>query len=143
MSDSPGEEPEKKIIVDEDWKSRVQAEKEALQRQEDEQPPPEEPASAEHAEQAAADAPLPPPSLEVLAGSLAMQAMVALGLVSDPAGGKPPVRLNQAKHFVDTIAMLEEKTEGNRTPEESAMLSHLLHELRMACVSVQGRQADA
>jgi len=142
MTDSPGDEPEKKIIIDEDWKSRVQAEKEALQRKKDEETPAEEPAPAKQADQAEADVPLPPASLEVLAGSLAMQAMVALGLVSDPAGGSPPVRLNQAKHFVDTIAMLEEKTEGNRTPEETAMLSHLLHELRMAYVAVQRRQAD-
>jgi len=139
MTDPPGDEPEKKIIVDEDWKSRVQAEKEALQRQKDEEPPEEQPASPEQAEP---DVPLPPASLEVLAGSLAMQATIAMGLMSDPSGGKPQVRLNQAKHFVDTIAMLEEKTEGNRTPEETAMLSHLLHELRMAYVAVEGRQAD-
>ena len=77
MTDPPGDEPEKKIIVDEDWKSRVQAEKEALQRQKDQETPPEEPASAAQAEQQEADVPLPPASLEVLAGSLAMQAMIA------------------------------------------------------------------
>ena len=71
-----------------------------------------------------------------------MQAMIAMGLMSDPAGGKPEVHLDQAKHFVDTIAMLEEKTEGNRTPEETALLSNLLHELRMAYLAVQQRQAD-
>lgn len=38
--------------------------------------------------------------------------------------------------------MLEEKIQGNRTPEETAMLSHLLHELRMAYVALQERQAD-
>ncbi len=139
MTDPPNDEPEKKIIVDEDWKSRVRAEKEALQRKKDEQHQEEEPASAEQAEP---DVPLPPASLEVLAGSLAVQAMIAMGLTSDPAGGKPEARLNQAKHFVDTIAMLEEKTEGNRTPEETAMLSNLLHELRMAYLAVQQRQAD-
>ncbi len=142
MTDPPGDEPEKKIIVDEDWKSRVQAEKEALQRQKDQETPPEEPASAAQAEQQEADVPLPPASLEVLAGSLAMQAMIAMGLMRVPEGGKPEVHLDQAKHFVDTIAMLEEKTEGNRTAEETAMLSNLLHELRMAYVAVQRRQAD-
>jgi len=138
MTDPPGDEPEKKIIVDEDWKSQVQAEKEALERKQQQQQD-EEPASAAQPEP---DVPLPSASLEVLAGSLAMQAMIAMGLMPDPAGGKPQVRLNQAKHFVDTIAMLEEKTEGNRTPEETAMLSNLLHELRMAYLAVQGRQAD-
>ena len=140
MTDPPHDEPEKKIIVDEDWKSQVQAEKEALERRKQEQrQQDEEPASAAQAEP---DVPLPPPSLEMLAGSLAMQAMIAMGLMRVPAGGEPEVHLDQAKHFVDTIAMLEEKTEGNRTPEETAMLSNLLHELRMAYLAVQHGQAD-
>ncbi|HUT94582.1 MAG TPA: DUF1844 domain-containing protein [Thermoguttaceae bacterium] len=139
MTDPPHDEPEKKIIVDEDWKSRVQAEKEALERKQQQRQQDEEPASAAQAEP---DASLPPASLEVLAGSLAMQAMIAMGLMRVPEGGKPEVHLDQAKHFVDTIAMLEEKTEGNRTPEETVILSNLLHELRMAYLAVQQRQAD-
>ena len=140
MTDPPHDEPEEKVLVDEDWKSQVQAEKEALERKQQQQrQQDEEPASAAQAEP---EPPLPPASLEVLAGSLAMQAMIAMGLMSDPAGGKPEVHLDQAKHFVDTIAMLEEKTEGNRTPEETATLSNLLHELRMAYLAVQRRQAD-
>ena len=137
MSDDPNHQPDKKIIIDEDWKSRVQAEKEELeekQRQQDKSP---------SAGQGEPDAPLPTPSLEVLAGSLGMQAMVAMGLLPNPVSGKPEVRLNQAKHFIDTIALLEEKTEGNRTPEETAVISDLLHELRMGYVAVQNRQAES
>ena len=137
MTDNPNDQPDKKIIIDEDWKSRVQAEKEELeekQRQQDKSP---------SAGQGEPDAPLPTPSLEVLAGSLGMQAMVAMGLLPNPVSGKPEVRLNQAKHFIDTIALLEEKTEGNRTPEETAVISDLLHELRMGYVAVQNRQAES
>ena len=137
MTDNPNEQPEEKIIIDEDWKSRVQAEKEELEEKQRQE---EKSASDGQAEP---DAPLPPPSLEVLAGSLGMQAMVAMGLLPNPLSGKPEVRLNQAKHFIDTIAMLEEKTEGNRTPEETAVTSDLLHELRMGYVAVQKKQAES
>ena len=137
MTDNPNDQPDKKIIIDEDWKSRVQAEKEELEEKQRQQ---ERPASAGQAEP---DVPLPPPSLEVLAGSLGMQAMVAMGLLPNPVSGKPEVRLNQAKHFIDTIAMLKEKTEGNRTPEETAVISDLLHELRMGYVAVQKKQAES
>ena len=136
MSENPDETP-KKIIIDEDWKSQVQAEKEELERKRHEQ---EASASADRAEP---DAPLLPPSLEVLASSLGMQAMMAMGLVPDPVSGKPEVHLNQAKHLIDTLAMLEEKTEGNRTPEETAVLSHLLHELRMGYLAVRQEQAGS
>jgi hypothetical protein len=77
---------------------------------------------------------LPPPSLAFLITTLGTQAMVALGEVPNPITGKMERLPNQAKHFIDTLAMLEEKTAGNRTPEESALLSSLLHQLRMAYV---------
>jgi hypothetical protein len=39
--------------------------------------------------------------------------------------------------------MLEEKTQGNRTPEEISLLSRLLHELRMTYVAVQSGAAGS
>jgi hypothetical protein len=51
--------------------------------------------------------------------------------------GKPVVRLGLARHFVDMLAVLEEKTKGNLSPEEEQMLSGTIHHLRMAFVSVQ------
>jgi hypothetical protein len=78
---------------------------------------------------------LPPPSLAFLITTLGTQAMVALGEVPNPITGKMERLPNQAKHFIDTLAMLEEKTAGNRTPEESALLTSLLHQLRMAYVT--------
>jgi hypothetical protein len=144
MSDEANEKPEKKIIIDEDWKSQVEAEKEELERKQQEQEA-SKPATETEAAAAAADAdvPLPPPSLEFLASSLGMQAMIAMGLMPSPLTGKPAVHLGQAKHFIDTIAMLEEKTEGNRTPEETAALGNLLHELRMGFLAVQQREAES
>jgi hypothetical protein len=129
MSDEP-EGAEKKIVVDEDWKSQVEAEKEAVRHE-------EQPARARPA------APLPPPDLTVLASSLYLQAMVALGLLPSPGSDQPEVHLDHARHTVDTLQMLQEKTEGNRTPEESREIEKMLHELRLAYVEVQQKQPKA
>jgi hypothetical protein len=122
------QDPEKKIIVDEDWKSQVQREREAALK-----PSGAEPA---HAARAAPAAELPPANLTYLASSLALQATMSLGLVPDPVSGKPEKNLPQAKHFIDTLEVLQQKTEGNRTPEESEDLEVMLYQLRMAYVQV-------
>jgi len=128
----PATDPqEKKIIIDEDWKSQVEAEKEAMKREQESAPS----SQAEAAGQAAG--PLPPPSLALLATSVATQAMVSLGLVPHPISGKTEVQLDQAKHSIDLLEVLQQKTEGNRTAEETAMLDHLLHELRMGYVAIR------
>lgn len=126
MSDQSNGGNEKKIIIDEDWKSKVDAEREEQQKQpaEPETPPQAEP-------------PLPPATLDFLISSLAMQAMVALGVMVNPITEKAEAHLDQAKHFIDTVDMLREKTEGNRTPEETAMIDNLLHELRMTFLAIQ------
>jgi hypothetical protein len=125
----PQPKPAPKIIVDEDWKAQVQAEKQQHARQRQ----PKEAGTS----QGGADAPLPPPSLALLATTLGMQAMAALGLLPDPAIGKAETRLEQARHFIDLLGVLQQKTEGNRTPEESRILEDLLHELRMGYVAVR------
>lgn len=135
MSDEPKPE-EKKIIVDEDWKSRVEAEKESLRRAEQ--------TAAKTAAEGAADtaageqpAPLPPPTLSVLISSLYLQGMIALGLLPNPVTDKAEANFDQARHTIDMLAMLQQKTEGNRTSEESDELERVLHELRMAFVSLK------
>jgi hypothetical protein len=133
MSDPDSEPQEKKVIVDEDWKAQVQAEKEALKKKQE--APPQD-ASGDAAERET-PLPLPPATLEVLVTSLATQAMMAMGFMPHPVSGKTEVQLDSAKHFIDTLGMLEEKTEGNRTPEESTLLDRLLHELRLGYVSAR------
>ena len=130
MSDQP---QEKEIIIDEDWKSQVQAEKEGAK-----QPGGEKPAAAddEAADSSPRDFPLPPASLEILIGSLTTQAMVSLGILPNPVTNKRDRLPNQAKHLIDLLAVLQAKTDGNRTAEESEMLDNTLHQLRMAYVSV-------
>jgi hypothetical protein len=132
---TPSEEPQAKpkLYVDEDWKSQVQAEKEALDRQ------------VHHPEQAPASQPpagaLPPATLAVLLTTLATQTLVALGQIPHPVSNKPEVHLDEAKHVIDTMEMLEAKTAGNRTAEETQLLDNLLHELRLGFVEIQKRLA--
>jgi hypothetical protein len=141
-SDTPAEKP--KIIIDEDWKSRVQAEKEALDRQKAAQQPTTSTESSRPAPQPTppSDAPrgeLPPATLPVLLTTLATQALVALGQIANPGADTAEVRLDEAKHFIDMLEMLERKTAGNRSPDESRLLDNLLHELRLTFVAVAKR----
>ena len=73
---------------------------------------------------------LPPPSFELLIHTYASQALVAFGHVPNPIDGKKEVRLDLAHHAIDMLSVLEEKTKGNLTPNEAALLERVLHELR-------------
>lgn len=129
MAEQP-ENAEKKIVIDEDWKSQVQAERER-QKHAEEQPPLDEPTIVPPE----SDRPLPKPDLSFLVSTLALQASAALGHIEDPMTRKAEVRLNRARHFIDAIEMLFEKTVGNRTEPETKAFEHLLHDLRMAYVA--------
>jgi hypothetical protein len=123
---------EKKIIIDEDWKAQVQAEKEAAAKAQ------AAGKSNETGGTAAAelrDVPMPPASLELLLSTLATEALVALGEVAHPADGKVHVHPNQAKYLIDTIDVLRQKTKGNLTPVEEQTVESLLHQLRMIFVT--------
>jgi hypothetical protein len=135
MSNTSDHPEEGRVFVDEDWKAQAQAEKEALQRAQEAK----QAESAESSRSRGPAGPLPPPSLELLASTLAMQAMVSMGLVPHPASGKAEFRAEEATHLIDMIQMLRDKTEGNRTAEETAAFDHLLHELRLGYVAVQER----
>ena len=129
MPDEP-KNPEKKLIIDEDWKSQVEAEKEAArQTVEAEKPAQVGPAPG-------ARGPLPPPDLTFLVSTLYLQGAMSLGLLPNPVTNKADVQLDQAKHSIDLLTMLQQKTEGNRTPQESDELEAALHELRMTYVQV-------
>ncbi len=124
------ENPEKKIIVDEDWKTQVQREREAARK--------DPSAEATQTTGASPKVEFPPANLTYLASSLAFQATMCLGLMPDPVSGKPEKNVPQAKHLIDMLDVLQQKTEGNRTPEESEDIEAMLHQLRMAYVQVIG-----
>lgn len=180
-----------RIIVDEDWKARVQAEKEAVAAAQQTQPGrPAEPAgqgepadaateAAPSSDAPAPDAPapdaaaesaatesvpparpqpagdsskadrqqplnVPPASFSVLVSTLAAQAMAALesslsGPNDSQTAQQQAVQPALARHFIDTLGILESKTQGNLTDEEKLLLSNVLHELRMLFVTVQSK----
>jgi hypothetical protein len=60
------------------------------------------------------------------------QALLALGRHPNPPPGAPPVNLNLGKAYIDQLGMIREKTQGNLTAEEQAVLSSTLRNLQMA-----------
>ena len=66
--------------------------------------------------------------------SLSTSALFHLGEISDPATGEKKKDLVLAKHAIDTLAMLEEKTAGNLNEDDKAMLSNILYDLKMRYV---------
>jgi len=71
-----------------------------------------------------------------IVSSLATTAYSALGLLSDPAAGPRHRDLAIARQMIDWLAVLEQKTRGNLSFEESDLLSRVLYELRLAYVEV-------
>ena len=118
-----GEQP--KIIVDSDWKAEAQKEKERLVEAE----------QATEAENAGGEGGLPNADFRGLVGSMATQAMMYLGAFPDEQG-RAIFAPEYARHYIDLLAVLEEKTKGNLTEEESKELTGVVHELRVRFVQI-------
>jgi len=128
---APGGEPpnQPRIHVDSDWKREAQAEKERLAHEiEDAQ------ASAGAPGGRRDDGALPPPTFATLVQMLATQTAIFLSDQVDPRSGRPLRHLGLAKHHIDLLRMLEEKTRGHLEDEEKRLLEALLHDLLMAYV---------
>jgi hypothetical protein len=80
-----------------------------------------------------------PPNLEVtfegLVASLYMQAMMQMGMIREE-NTPPRPDIVGARHTIDTLALLEEKTRGNLSEREKQMLQNALFELRMAFLEI-------
>src|ERR1700694_5262446 len=59
-----------------------------------------------------------------------------LGQIPNPQTGQGEVNLELAKMFIDQLGMIQEKTRGNLTNEESTVLRNTLSNLQMAFVEV-------
>jgi len=132
MTEPNSDETRLEIQSDEDWKERVKAEDAKLDSERSstaETPAPE----AEDAADVDPDK-LPPADFEMLVQMFSTQAMVAIGLLPDPQTGKNTPRPNLARHFIDLLGILADKTRGNLTGAEDKLLTSSLHYLRMAFV---------
>ncbi len=77
--------------------------------------------------------PMPPASFEFLVISLRWQAEMQLGMYG-PAEGDRRQDLDGARHSIDLLGVLQEKTKGNLTWEEQRLLENSLTELRFRFV---------
>lgn len=74
--------------------------------------------------------PLPEVNFTSLIFSLSSSALFHFGEIEDPRTHEKKKDLPLAKHAIDTIAMLKEKTEGNLTEEEQKFIESILTDLK-------------
>lgn len=87
--------------------------------------------------------PLPPASFAFIILSLRAQAEMQLGLMRFDEEDKSEPNLPLARHTIDTMAVLQEKTKGNLTLEEQRLLENSLTELRFRFVQVSEQTGKA
>lgn len=121
----PDNDEKPKIIIDSDWKSEAEREKEELARGEEKAP-----------EQGEA---LPEPDFVQHCASIATHAMILLGAIPNPMTGKQEFDPHYSRHLIDTIVMLRDKAKGNLTPQEEQTIEQLVGELRVAWLSIAGK----
>ena len=68
--------------------------------------------------------------------SIASNAAASLGMMEHPVTGERRVDPELAKHWIDILGMLKEKTRGNLSPQEQQIFDGLLADLRMQFVSL-------
>lgn len=132
----PGDEPKGFKIIDKRGKPDEEREK-------PESPPPSAPAKEtgnrpeaggvpEEKGPAGASTEAGGPSFLDLVGTLQFGAMAHMGMIQTPDGKRSPVNLPAAKDSIDLLAILQDKTKGNLTPDETDALGEGLYHLRMA-----------
>ena len=163
MTEPTGDKP--KLIIDEDWKTQVERERAEMRLAKEQasaesqsaeasstgaataagdQPAVEQPSAVKRSRAAERDdaeelPPPPPASFPFLVSMLGTQALVAMGQLGDENEAPTP-RLDYAKHYIDLLGLLEEKTKGNLAAEEANLLTDWLHQLRLGFVEVAKRK---
>ena len=118
MSDEPTDSG---LHIDTDWKEEAAREKERLAQKE--------------GQQTGAGGAVPEAAgFADLVNSIAMQAAIGLGGYEGPGGERIPPNLQLAKHHINMLDLLEQKTKGNLTAEEKRALDAVVYELRMQYV---------
>lgn len=68
--------------------------------------------------------------------SVSSAAFMGLGLAPEPGSNKKELNLDLARHNIDLLEMIKEKTKGNLTVDEQRLVDQLLYETRMKFVEV-------
>ena len=84
-----------------------------------------------------ADFPLPPANFAFLVESILMQTQMQLGLLRfGETDEENEPNLPMARHSIDMLGMLQDKTRGNLTTEEQRLIENGLTELRFRFIQV-------
>jgi hypothetical protein len=100
---------------------------------------------ADKPNEASFEVPIPPADFSFLVSSLMFQAQLEMGLLHfGDETEQPEPNLERAKHSIDLLGVLEEKTRGNLTAEEHRLLENGLTELRFRYVqAIDEQKAEA
>lgn len=80
------------------------------------------------------------PKIDLTTFFLSISSAAYMGLGITPAGSdQGQIDLELARQNIDLLELMQEKTQGNRTPEEEKLLQQLLFEIRMRFVETQRR----
>lgn len=79
---------------------------------------------------------MPEVTFPALIMSLSTSVLYHLGEIGDPKTGKKEVDLDLAKHGIDTLTLLQQKTKGNLVKDEEEMLKSILYDVKMRFVKV-------
>jgi hypothetical protein len=71
--------------------------------------------------------------------SLNTSALYHLGEIADPLTGKRILDLDLAKHAIDTLALIQNKTKGNLMKEEEELLKNILYDIKLRFVKAVKR----
>jgi hypothetical protein len=103
----------------------------------------------ENQEQSSNDQNFPKIDLTTFFLSISSAAFMGLGMIPRGDSGSGPgeeapvkVDLELARQNIDLLELMQEKTRGNRTPEEERLLEQLLFETRMRFVEVQRKTSE-
>ncbi len=79
---------------------------------------------------------MPPIDFNTFILSLASATMIDLGEMEGPDGRRHAPNLAMARHHIDLLAMLQEKTHGNLSGEEERLLQQVVYDLRMRIIQL-------
>ena len=126
--------PEERETTDAPEEARGEADPMSPEEKETTETPEEPPRESRAQESADEGRVLPPATFGTFLQVMASQCFVFLGAVPNPASGKPEPDLPQAKYTIDLLAIVEEKTRGNLSPEEDRLLQAILCDARLRYV---------
>ncbi len=84
-----------------------------------------------------AEGKMPPATFEFLVHTLFTQALMALGRIPNPITKQAITNIPTARHFIDTLDMLGQKTAGNLSSDEKRLLEEVQHQLRTMYVEAR------